>query len=68
MILQAAEEFDIDLARSYIIGDRQTDIMTGVNAGTKTILVETGNALVTSVEATYTAADLSEAVEYIATH
>jgi D-glycero-D-manno-heptose 1,7-bisphosphate phosphatase len=66
MILQAAKEFDIDLAASYMIGDRQSDIMAGVNAGTKTILVQTGNEPVNSPEATYIAANLKDAVRYIA--
>jgi D-glycero-D-manno-heptose 1,7-bisphosphate phosphatase len=68
MVLQAAEEFDIDLPQSYFIGDRESDIMAGVNAGTKTILVKTGNEPVVSKEATYTATDLLEAIEYIAAH
>ena len=33
MILQAAEEFDIDLARSVVVGDKETDIQAGVAAG-----------------------------------
>jgi len=66
MLLEAAKEFDIDLAESYVIGDRESDILAGVNAGTKTILVKTGNTPVTSPEATYTAADFLEAVKYIA--
>ena len=65
MILQAAKDFDIDLANSYMIGDHLSDIMAGVNAGTKTILVQTGNTPETSEEATYTAANLLEAVRYI---
>jgi histidinol-phosphate phosphatase family protein len=68
MIEKAAREFDIDLANSYMIGDRQTDIMTGVNAGTKTILVQTGNEPVTSAEATVTVPTINEAVDYIAAH
>jgi histidinol-phosphate phosphatase family protein len=66
MLLQAAREFDIDLANSYMIGDRESDIMAGVNAGTKTILVQTGNEPVVSDEATYIAKDLLEAIQYIA--
>jgi D-glycero-D-manno-heptose 1,7-bisphosphate phosphatase len=65
MILQAAKEFDIDLANSYMVGDHQSDVMAGVNAGTKTILVQTGNTPETSEEATYTAVNLLEAVRYI---
>lgn len=66
MILQAAKEFNIDLANSYMIGDRESDIMAGINAGTKTILVQTGNAPVTATRADYTATNLSTAVDYIA--
>lgn len=66
MINQAAEEFNIDVKNSYMIGDRESDIMAGVNAGTKTILVQTGNEPVISKEATYTAPDLLAAINYIA--
>jgi histidinol-phosphate phosphatase family protein len=68
MLEQAAREFDIDLTESYMIGDRQTDIMTGVNAGTKTILVQTGNEPVVSAEATVTVPTINEAVDYITAH
>jgi len=33
MILQAAEEFNVDLARSVLVGDKKTDIQAGVAAG-----------------------------------
>ena len=33
MLLQAANEFDIDLASSLIIGDKERDIEAGLNAG-----------------------------------
>lgn len=36
MILKAAKEFNIDLANSLIIGDRESDIEAGINAGLKT--------------------------------
>lgn len=42
MIQEAAAKYKIDLSRSYIIGDTTIDIMTGTNAGLKTILVKTG--------------------------
>jgi D-glycero-D-manno-heptose 1,7-bisphosphate phosphatase len=42
MLLEAAAEFDIDLARSYTIGDKAADVECGRHAGTKTILVLTG--------------------------
>ncbi len=42
MILEAANEFDIDLSNSWMIGDKPADIDAGKNAGTKTALVLTG--------------------------
>ena len=66
LLLDAAKEYDIDLAESWMIGDRPTDVMTGVNAGTKTILVKSGVPTVESEHATFTAPTLLEAVQYIA--
>lgn len=42
MILKAKEEFDIDLGKSYIIGDKAIDIETGIRSGLSPILVLTG--------------------------
>ncbi|MBA2379374.1 MAG: HAD-IIIA family hydrolase [Blastocatellia bacterium] len=42
MIKEAAEQFGIDLSASWMIGDKALDILAGKNAGTRTILVETG--------------------------
>ena len=39
LLLQAAEEHHIDLAASWMIGDKETDDETGRNAGCRTILV-----------------------------
>ena len=44
MLLKASEDFNIDLENSWYIGDTTTDIQTGVNAGTRTVLVKTGEA------------------------
>jgi D-glycero-D-manno-heptose 1,7-bisphosphate phosphatase len=68
LLLDAAKEFDVDLAQSWMIGDRPSDVMTGINAGTKTILVKTGVPTVESEEATFTAPSLLEAVQYISSH
>ena len=38
-LLAAAREYDIDLPRSWMIGDRDTDIECGKAAGTLTILI-----------------------------
>jgi len=42
LILQAAEEMNLDLSRSYLVGDRYKDLQTGAKAGVKGILVLTG--------------------------
>jgi D-glycero-D-manno-heptose 1,7-bisphosphate phosphatase len=65
LLLDAAADYAIDLQLSYMIGDRLSDVQTGINAGTKSILVRTGDPTVTAPTATYTAADLLEAVRYI---
>ena len=65
MLLEAAKEFDIDLTQVYMVGDRQSDILSGINAGTKTVLVKTANVPVEVSEATYTAPNLLDAVKYI---
>jgi D-glycero-D-manno-heptose 1,7-bisphosphate phosphatase len=42
MLLRAQEEMDIDLGKSYMIGDKYLDIETAHNAGATGILVRTG--------------------------
>ena len=44
MLLRAAEALGIDLARSFMVGDRWRDIDCGHSAGCKTILVDRGYA------------------------
>jgi D-glycero-D-manno-heptose 1,7-bisphosphate phosphatase len=39
MILEAAEDHDLDLSRSWMIGDNESDVLTGQRAGCKTIYV-----------------------------
>lgn len=40
MLLQASEEYNVDLGASWMIGDRMTDVEAGHRAGTKSILLE----------------------------
>jgi D-glycero-D-manno-heptose 1,7-bisphosphate phosphatase len=42
MILRAAAEHHLDLAASFMVGDRLTDVMAGARAGCRSILVRTG--------------------------
>lgn len=42
MVFEAAEKHDIDLGRSWFVGDKRADIECGRNSGIRTILVQTG--------------------------
>lgn len=42
MLLKAAEDFNIDLSQSWMIGDGENDIKAGVAAGCKTALIGNG--------------------------
>ena len=69
MIERAQSQYRIDMSRSFIIGDRESDIMLGYNAGLTTILVRTGYGLTDYKEKTiqpdYIFDSLVEAVEFI---
>lgn len=39
MLIKAAEEFNIDLNSSYMVGDGENDVMAGLAAGCKSILI-----------------------------
>ena len=39
MLLKAAEDFNIDLSESYMVGDGENDIRAGKSSGCKTVLV-----------------------------
>lgn len=41
MLLKAAEDLNIDLSRSYMVGDSESDIKAGKAAGCKTVLLNT---------------------------
>jgi histidinol-phosphate phosphatase family protein len=66
MLLTAAKEFNIELQDSWMIGDRITDVATGINAGTKAILVESGAPQMNTDTADYIAPNLLDAIAYIA--
>ena len=39
MLIKAAEEYNIDLANSWMIGDGENDVLAGTAAGCKTALI-----------------------------
>jgi D-glycero-D-manno-heptose 1,7-bisphosphate phosphatase len=73
LIQQAARDLDLDLSRSYLVGDRYKDIETATNAGVKGILVLTGYGRgeyeylrpTQPVQPVQVAPDLEAAVEWI---
>lgn len=50
MLLAAAREQGIDLGRSFMVGDRLTDIAAGAAAGCRTVWVRTGMHLAPRIE------------------
>tara|TARA_B100001113_G_scaffold352293_1_gene353314 strand:- start:5252 stop:5782 length:531 start_codon:yes stop_codon:yes gene_type:complete len=40
MIISACKKWNIDISKSYLVGDRWKDIECGINAGLKTFLLE----------------------------
>jgi D-glycero-D-manno-heptose 1,7-bisphosphate phosphatase len=66
MVHEAAQELDLDLAGSYFVGDKESDLKCGKNAHIKTILVETGYGRSAShAEADYVVPDAVAAVNLI---
>ena len=67
MFLKAAEEIDIDLSRSYMIGDMLKDIQAARRAGVKGILVKTGygKSIIETGKTVYIAQDILDAVTWI---
>jgi D,D-heptose 1,7-bisphosphate phosphatase len=67
MLLQAARDLHLDLARSWLIGDRVRDVQAGRAAGCRTVLLNNGqdHSLDGDVEATETVESFSEAVKAV---
>lgn len=68
LIERAQKDFEIDLKKSYMVGDRATDIQTGRNAGLKTVLLESGYGsrdLNQQIQADYTVENLKVFLDII---
>jgi len=65
MLLEAAADHAIDLARSYMIGDKASDIECGRRAGTRTILVLTGYGASQDCAPDFRAEDVVHAVDFV---
>ncbi|MEW6584453.1 MAG: lipopolysaccharide heptosyltransferase II [Nitrospirota bacterium] len=64
MLLSARADHGIDLKRSFVVGDKEADMLLAKAVGAKAVLVRTG-ALKESEHADFTAESLTEAVNFI---
>jgi D,D-heptose 1,7-bisphosphate phosphatase len=66
MLLEAARDLGIDLTRSWMVGDRTTDLEAGRRAGVRSVLVLTGeDARDHSAQAEFVAKDFASAADFI---
>ncbi len=68
MLLKAAKEFGINIHESVMIGDKESDILTGINAGCKiNILIAGNNRHANLPQHCFSAKNLAEAVKIVLT-
>jgi D-glycero-D-manno-heptose 1,7-bisphosphate phosphatase len=74
LLLAAAREQHVDLKRSFLIGDRMSDIIAGDRAGCRTVWVQTGmhsappivsDDPLLRIDPTFTCRDFTTAVDWI---
>lgn len=65
MLLAAAEQFDIDLSASFMVGDRAGDVSAGLAAGCRTIFIDRDYGEPKPLGSHRTVASLAEAVDEI---
>jgi D-glycero-D-manno-heptose 1,7-bisphosphate phosphatase len=71
-LLKAAEDMNINLSKSYVVGDKLTDVQLAHNVGASGIMVLTGHGRIeldkypeTARRPDYTCDDLYHAVKWI---
>jgi D-glycero-D-manno-heptose 1,7-bisphosphate phosphatase len=65
MLVKAAHEWDIDLAQSFMVGDRWRDIEAGQRAGVRTLFVDYGYDEKQPVGYDWRVSSLAEAADII---
>lgn len=68
MLQQAAQDMELDVEHSWLVGDSPRDIAAGRAAGLRTILVTRDQARIAEAAPDFSAASLGEAVETILRH
>jgi D-glycero-D-manno-heptose 1,7-bisphosphate phosphatase len=67
MLAEAAQRWELDVRRSFLVGDRWSDVIAGQAAGCRTILVETPYSGRARCQPDRCVRDLAEAAEWILT-
>jgi D-glycero-D-manno-heptose 1,7-bisphosphate phosphatase len=65
LLIEAARELDIDHARSYMVGDRWSDIDAGYAAGCSTVFIDRGYDPPRTIQPDFTVRSLIEAADRI---
>ena len=65
MLQQAAQDMELDVERSWLVGDSPRDIAAGRAAGLRTILVSRDRTRIAEAAPDYSAASLAEEVELV---
>jgi len=72
LLSRAAKEYNVDLKKSFVIGDKMIDVQTGNNIGAKSILVLTGYGKEeldlcrqNNVHIDHVTSDLHNAIQYV---
>ena len=53
MLIEAADELDVDLARSFVVGDRWSDVEAGRSQGCRTVFVDIRNRVLPTPRPSY---------------
>ena len=64
LLLRARSEFDIDLKRSFVVGDKESDVLLAKAVGARSVFVKTGQESL-SPHADFEARDLEEVVDIV---
>jgi len=65
LLLQAARDLKLNLRTSWTVGDRDSDLLAGQQAGTRTVFVKGGQQDFPATPATAIVPDLDSATSYI---
>ena len=66
MVFDAVRDLELEVSRSWFIGDRQVDVQCGLNAGARSILVRTGHGHgEDAAGAHFVAKDIASAADFI---